>query len=224
LDSLTNLCFDNGAHVCHLFEGVNEQKALVLPFLLEGLRQGEACVYVTGRQSIDDWYLELQAYGIDVQRERQREALTVVSGAEYRRPQGFTSTNKARELLHFINDRLRDFPGVRIAGDVAWEWAPALSADRLCHWEATANLVFEDLDVIVICQYDIGTDSPALIHSALRTHPQVVLRQQLYLNPFYEAPRILENEPHLNHSDADAERVEAMLSQIRSEPDLLLQS
>jgi hypothetical protein len=224
LESPKKLSFDHGAHVCHLFEDSNEQKALVLPFLLEGLRLGESCLYITGRQSIDDWYLELQAYGIDVQRERQREALEVVTGAEYRRPQGFTSTIRARELLEFIDDRLQDFPGVRIAGDVAWEWEPALPADKLCHWEATANLVFEDLEVITICQYDVSADSPALIHSALRTHPQVILRQQIYLNPFYEAPRILENEPHLNHSDADAQSIETMLSVIRAAPNLPLQS
>jgi hypothetical protein len=224
LDFLKNFYFNPGAHVCHLFEDTNEQKAVVLPFLFEGLRQGESCLYITGRQSVDDWYLELQAHGIDVQRERQRNALEVITGAEYRRPEGFTSTIKARELLGFINDRLQDFPSVRIAGDVAWESDPPLPADKLCHWEATANLVFEFLDVVTICQYDISADSPALIHSALRTHPQVILRQQLYLNPFYEAARILENEPHLNHSDADAQRIEGMLSQILSVPDLLLQS
>jgi hypothetical protein len=224
LHTLKRFSFDPGVHVCHLFEDINEQKAVVLPFLFEGLSQGESCLYITGRQSVDDWYLELQAHGIDVQRERQRNALEVITGAEYRKPTGFTSTIKARELLRFINDRLRDFNGVRIAGDVAWEWDPPLPVDKLCHWEATANLVFEFLDVATICQYDIGADSPALIHSALRTHPQVILRQQLYLNPFYEAPRILEHEPHLNHSDADAQRIETMLGRILSTPDLLLQS
>src|SRR5262249_35115705 len=98
-----------------------------------------------------------------------------------------------------------------------WEWDPPLPADKLCHWEATANLVFEGLAVRAICQYDLGTDSPQVIHSALRTHPQVILGRKLYSNPFYEAPRILENEPYLNHSDVDAPRLASLLSQIRSE-------
>jgi hypothetical protein len=178
------LTFDRGAHVCHLFEGVSEQKAVVMPFLLEGLRQGEACLYITGRQPIDDWYLEFEASGIDVERERGRKALEVITGAEYRRTSGFTSTIKARELLAFIEDRLREFRGVRIAGDVAWEQDPPLPVDKLCHWEATANLLFDDQDVVTICQYDFTVDSPALIHSALRTHRQVILRQHLYENPF----------------------------------------
>jgi hypothetical protein len=208
--------FDRGAHVCHLFEGVDQQKAVVLPFLLQGLRQGEACLFITDRQSVDDWYLDFQASGIDVQRAREGKALSLITGAEFRRPGGFASTIKAREILNFIEDRLRDFPSVRIAFDVAWERDPPLPADKLCHWEAAANLVFDGLEVIAICQYDISADSPALIHSALRTHPQVILRQQLYLNPFYEARRILDNEPHLNQSDADARRIEEMLNQIQS--------
>jgi hypothetical protein len=214
---------NRAAHVCQLYEGINEQKAVVLPFVREGLIRGEACLYVTGRQSVDDWYLEFQSYGIDVQRERLGKALLVMPGLEYRQPEHFSSIVKARELLDFIEDKLADFSGVRIIGDVAWERFPPLPVEQVCHWEATANLVFEDQDVRTICQYDLGSDSPSLIHSALRTHPLVILGQRLYRNPYYEAPRILEDEPYSNHSDADAMRIDTMLKEIRLAPELLMQ-
>jgi hypothetical protein len=38
------------------------------------------------------------------------------------------------------------------------------------------------------------------------------------VNPHYEAPRILENEPNLNQSGADAQAVAAMLKALDSAP------
>jgi two-component system, sensor histidine kinase PdtaS len=225
MDSLakpTAFPLGRGAHVCHLFHGAGHQKSVILPFLLEGLKQGESCLYITGRQSVDDWYFELQASGIDVPQELERKALAIITSAEFGQPRSFNSIIKAAELLHFIEDRLTEFAGVRIAADVAWEWDPPLPPDKLCHWEATANLIFEDQDVRTICEYDLGSHSPAAIHAALRTHPQVVLGGVLYSNPFYEASRILENEPYLNDSDADARLIESMLRHFQFAPDLRL--
>ena len=91
----------------------------------------------------------------------------------------------------------------------------AMPADDVCHWEATANLALEGSPVQTICQYDLVNDSPTLIHSALRTHPQVILGEGIYSNPFDEAESILEKEPFLNHSDGDRARVDGMLRQIR---------
>src|SRR4030095_16734722 len=111
------------------------------------------------------------------------DALIVMPAAEYRRPDRFDSITKARELAGFIEGRLASFPGVSIAGDVAWEWPPSLPVDKLCHWEATANLVFSGQEVRTICQYDLSADSPAVIHTALRTHSQVILRQAYTRTP-----------------------------------------
>jgi len=220
LEISRHLSFHRGAHVCHLFDSLSDQKAIALPFLEEGLRLNEACLYVTGRQPVDDWLFELQAYGVDVKRELNREALEVVPGAEYRKPEGFSSIAKAQELLRFISSRLGAFAGVRIAGDVGWAISPALPSDQVCHWEATGNLVFEGQAVQAICQYDVTVDSPALIHSALRTHPQVIFGRRLYLNPFYEAPFILENEPRFNMSQAAPGQVQDMLMALESAPPL----
>jgi len=205
---------ENPAHVCHLFSSANEQKSVALSFLKEGLERGEATVFVAGRQPVDDWYVELQAFGVDVKRERERNALRVISGAEYRDPKEFNSIVKARELLEFIEDRLEHFEGVRIIGDVAWEWDPPLPDDRVCHWEATADLAFSGLNVRTICQYGLNSDSPPILGAGLRTHQQVLMGQRMCDNPFFEAPQILEKEPALNHSSVDRHQLSNMLRRL----------
>jgi hypothetical protein len=207
---------DCGEHASHFYESSAEQKEVLLPFFRQGLENGEHCLYITSSQSVDDWYFELQAYGIDVQNERRRGALQVIHRNDWRLPGGFNSIMQARRTIHLI-DRMRAGPvSLRIGFDAAWALDPQLPADQLCHWEATANLLYRDQAIRTICQYDLNEQPSAAVHAALRTHPVVIISGFTRPNPFYEAPQILKKEPRLNQSNADVSTVENMLAQLRA--------
>jgi hypothetical protein len=212
-----DLELERGSHIVQIYEGFGEQKQVILPFFREGLRNGEHCLLVANSASYDDWSLEFQAYGIDVNAELEKGALKMVTGAQFRGAGKFNSVIQARETFGMIQDELRAFAGIRIAGDADWDIAPVVSADNVCHWEATANLVFEEEPVRVICQYHRDRYSPEMIHAILRTHRSVVYRGHHYrCNPNFEGARILENEPNLNHSSSDVSTVEEALSRLTS--------
>jgi len=202
-----------GAHVCHFTESNNDVKSVVLPFIRQGLLNNEFCLYVTADESPDSWYFELQAYGVDVMAERQSGALKIIDKSEWRRPnRSLRSLAQARKAFRLVP--WNEFSGARVIYDAAWALNPELSPDELCHWEATATLLYEGLPVRVICQYDLNRHSHKAIDSALRTHPLVLTGDALVANPHCEAERILEFEPILNYSSADAGEVAKMLSQI----------
>jgi len=102
------------------------------------------------------------------------------------------------------------------------DWTAGLSpdAEQLCHWEATFDFLIKETKVRALCLYDLNRLSPPEIHSALRTHPSVRLDDEMYLNAFYEAPRILAHEPKLNGSSANSETVAALLTHLRAAPTL----
>ena len=207
-----------GAHVCQLFETANEQRETTLLFIQEGLRRGEHCLHITSDPSVDGWYNAFQASGVDVVSERLSGALEVLAALDwFLEIPDFSSVTQARRLWRLIDSKLEHFTGVRLTTDMRRAFEN-LSTEELCHWEATANVVLEDSDVRAICQYDLGYNSSAEIHAALRTHPVVLYDGRPIPNPYYEAPAILANEPHLNASDADATTIEAMLSTIRNTP------
>jgi hypothetical protein len=108
--------------------------------------------------------------------------------------------------------------GLRIASDARWALKPELPADQLCHWEATADLIYKGEGIRAICQYNLHEHAPEAIHSALRTHAIVILDGRYYSNPYYEAPLILEREPHLNHSHGDARLIGEMLARLGAGP------
>jgi len=206
---------DLGTHVCHLYRGDDDLKNVTLPFLSNGLRNGECCIYVTDGNAVDDWYDELQAQGIDVPSARDSGALVITSGQAWRAMCHAGSIEMAREVLGLVDQKLGIFPSIRIAGDVSWGAEPAaVTAEMLCHWEATANIVFEGLPARVICQYDLESSDPAYLHAALRTHPIVLYKGRRVRSPHYEAAHILEKEPMLNRSSDDPELVANMLAKL----------
>jgi hypothetical protein len=207
---------DLGTHVCQLYRGEDDLKEVTLPFLRDGLSNGEYCLYVADGISVDEWYRELQEYEVDVLTARETGALAIISSQAWRAMrQGGSSLAMARDILALMDEQLDTYPAVRIAGDVAWGAEPAMAADLVCHWEATANVVFEGLPIRVICQYDIERYEPAFIQAALRTHPVVLYKGRRVRNPHYEAQIILKQEPMLNGCSNDANALHDMLSQLR---------
>jgi hypothetical protein len=211
-----NLSFERGSHSCHFFETLGEQKEVILPFFREGLQSGEACVYITCDQTVDDWCFEFQAYGIDVRDTLESGALEIFKGADFRETGDFNTVVKAREVWTLIRNKLRRFKAVRIAGDASWTLDPPMPIADVCHWEATAGLVYEDVDVRVICQYNLQKQPPAAVHTALRTHKLAILDGVACSSPYYEAARILKHEPHLFDSQADGQAVQEMLRRLRT--------
>lgn len=205
-----------GTHVCHIYSGFHEQRDVVVEFFQDGLRLGEHCLYITSKQTPEEWHLLFEAHGIDVEQVLEKGLLSVIDGAVWRQVGDMNSIVKAREALGLIEGLLAKFPGVRIAGDAAWALNPVLAVDQLCHVEATLNLVYEGWNVRTICQYELEGHSPAAINAALRTHPYAILDGRLIQNNFYEAPEILANEPTLNDPTTTEQIVRGKLDRLRA--------
>jgi len=202
--------------VCHLYEGEDDLKEVTIPFIRDGLRAGDYCLYASDGATSDYWLRELEDQGIDVSSARMAGSLVVIGTKSWRERCYAGSIAMAREVLTLVDSQLDEFPSLRIAGDLGWAADPLVSAEMLCHWEATANLVFQGLPARVICQYDIARCEPAFLHAALRTHPIVLYKGRRVRNPHYEAPLILEQEPKLNGCTNDANAVAAMLARLLS--------
>src|SRR5688572_14458938 len=70
--------FRAGDHVCHpFFERVDHNAALI-PFIREGLLRGERCVFAGAPSLLARTEDDLRAAGVDVARERERQALMLI--------------------------------------------------------------------------------------------------------------------------------------------------
>lgn len=202
-------------HICQLYEGALDQKAASLELLKQGLASGQYVFFVSPQGAADDWYFELQAYGVDVAAALREGRLAVSDSSDWYQPEDFNSIRMTRRLWRTLAEPLAKFDAVTLVSDMSWTPASELDADQLCHWEATADLLLDQLNTSVVCQYDLKRHSVAEISGALRTHPLVLLDGRLVDNPFCEARHILENEPHLNQPADDPQTLETQLQKLR---------
>ncbi|HEY3304290.1 MAG TPA: MEDS domain-containing protein [Candidatus Binatia bacterium] len=199
-----------GDHACLIYnDDPAEQMAALVPYIKEGLEEGEQCIYVADDQTIEEVAHALEIGGINVVRESERGALRLWTRREWRQPGELDSASKSLQVRRLIDEGLKaGFKGVRFAVEMTWTLGPDISVDRLKHWEATINTLFvPGVPGRIVCQYSRSRLSAAVIEAGLRTHPIAIL-DDLCVNLFYEAPLLLE-------SKSETEKLDWMISQLK---------
>jgi len=201
-----------GEHLCLLHDSEEERLAAVIPFLRRGLESKERCLYIACEGEADATLDGLSASGIDVEFERAREALVVSTVRDTYLRDGKFDPDQMVDLLRFEAERARHdgFAGLRVTGEMAWALGKHEGCERLVEYEAMATDVLKECGAIGLCQYDRQLFPSSLQREALRTHPVVVLGEQVCPNAFYEPPRFV-----LGGADA-VDRVDWMLGQLRT--------
>jgi hypothetical protein len=195
-------------HFCSFHRSGREQRALAVPFLDQGLSRGERCIVFS--DEIEKW--GGQGRSRTALETGQEDAVSVWSSEAWRPSGPLNSLQMARHVWQLIEEALREHPACRFVVDMRWTGSEAAAA--FCHLEATLDLLYTpDVPARVLCQFDHGRLPVAILHAALRTHPAVRAGERLVPNLYYEAPAILENEPHLNECSTDGKLVHGLLSQ-----------
>ena len=203
----------NNLHSCILFDGAEKSTQALLPFVREGIAQGERCILLIEGSRFGLWKAAIEEDGIDVHANIEAGNLSFRSNANWLPPGEFNSIRMARQVWEAIERSTERHPGVRVVADLSWTLAAGIPSDRVCHWEATLDCLLEGTPAQVVCMYDRLQMPVDSIHAALRTHRTVLLGERLFdNNPNYEAPAILAHEPELNSCSEDPGIMHSMLT------------
>jgi two-component system cell cycle sensor histidine kinase/response regulator CckA len=208
-----------GDHLCLFYDrDPSEQMPALIPFIHDGLANGEQVIYVADDQTVDALVGRLEQSGIHVGKESDRGALKLWTRREWRQAGDLSSARKFLQVSEFIDGASRaGFTGVRFAIEMTWTLGPDISAERLEHWEATLNRIFvPQFPGRIVCQYNRSRLNPDAMLAALHTHPLLILGDHVYPNFFYQAPLILNaNGNAAAGKSAKAARVDWMIEQLR---------
>jgi signal transduction histidine kinase len=210
------LALKQGEHLCLIYEDdPAEQLGALLPFLSQGLRNGEQCVYIADDHTTDELRAALDAYGVDTRVHEASGALQLWTRDEWRQPGELNSILKAEQVQGIIDRALGDgFKGIRFCVEMTWTLGPDIDVRLLRHWEATINDIFTpQTPGRIVCQYSRARLNPDVIQAGLITHPVAVINGDVCSNPFYEGPLILKG----GHSRlaSGPEAVDWMIAQLQ---------
>jgi DNA-binding CsgD family transcriptional regulator len=174
-----------GTHICALYSGPAERDSLLVPFLREGIREGDKCLCL-----IDDAEPALVRDQVqNGDRLRRAEQLDVDRASDAYLQSGRFS---AEHMMSFLSGRLTaaesDFLLLRAAGEMSWVLPQPDGTNDFFVYESVINTIVEDRPAVFMCMYDLQRFGVSMLVDVLKTHRKVVLESMMLENPHYLTP------------------------------------
>jgi signal transduction histidine kinase len=185
---------DVSRHKCLIYDGhPSEQLPVVVPLLIDGLRDNQRCLYLGSPETIEMVDQALGARGVDIDAETRRGALRFSSDRSHLEGGRFEPRAMADMLRALIDEAVSDgFLGLCATGDMMWELGTERNFDRLLEYEALLDQVFRERPLRGICQYHREAIPARALRDALLTHKSLYIGADLNAdNLFYVPPEIL---------------------------------
>jgi signal transduction histidine kinase/ActR/RegA family two-component response regulator len=200
-----------GDHLCLIYDRAAERMAALIPFLKRGLAARERCLYLADDITTDLAEQALASEGIDVDRERERGALVLLTRRDGFLRDGRFDPGAMTDLLRQAEQEALDdgFAGLRVASEMSWCLGHAPGSERFLEYEALLNRFLDGSRSVGLCQYDRSRFTPGVVFDILHTHPFAILGEDVCPNVFYEPPEMV-----LGPTTVD-ERVDWMIAQLR---------
>lgn len=222
-----------GDHLCCLYENEDEHRALLTPYLRQGLERGEKVIYIVDARTAQVVLEYLRDGGVDVTPFMESGQLGILSADESYMREGVFDPDGMISLLKVETEQAlaEGYPALRATGEMSWALRGLPGADRLIEYEAKLNRFIPDHRFLAICQYDRRRFPSDVLLDVLATHPVAVVGTELYDNFYYIPPdeflcddragaalsRQLENLAVRKSAERERERLLLHLSEINQQ-------
>ncbi|MGC8874456.1 MAG: MEDS domain-containing protein [Chloroflexia bacterium] len=179
-----------GDHLCCLYETEEEHRAVVTPFLRQGLERREKALCIVDAHTVETIldYLRDDGVAVEPYLASGQLALPTVDGTYIQ--QGRFDPERMIGFLEAETQRAlgEGYAALRVTGEMTGVLRGRPGCDRLIEYEARLNTFFSSHRCLAICQYDRRRFEPALLLDVLVTHPFVVVGTTVHRNLYYIPP------------------------------------
>ncbi|WP_328649073.1 MEDS domain-containing protein [Amycolatopsis sp. NBC_00348] len=182
-----------GQHICAVYVGEEDRDRILLPFLSEGLRAGEKCLFGVHEDEVAG-FVDLLGEDVDDVEARVDSAQLDIraAGDALLSPDDFS----VDRIIAFWDEAVSaamaaGYRFVRLGAEARW-WHPQLPGlTELFRYEAALNDFTSRYPQAILCMYDISRYRENIVLDLLKTHPQVLMCGVLLENPYYSPPATL---------------------------------
>lgn len=177
-------------HLCVIYETLDQQYSVAVPFLKIGLDRGEKCFYVADEDTTASILKAMRAQDVEVDAAIEKGMLTMaVKGQTYMKRGYFDPIEMITYWEGNVSEaKAAGYPAVRFAGEMTWALGGDPGTEKLIEYEAHLNRFLAKYDAVCLCQYDKKRFSTEIILQVLRTHPLVIYGGRVCKNPYYIPP------------------------------------
>lgn len=126
-----------GDHVAFFFKNNEERLAFVIPYIVNGLRNLERCVYIADENTVPEILAGFKEAGIDIDAVTASGALSVLTKHDtYLRHGIFEPERMIADLDRDVRFALQNgFSGLRVTGEMSWALDLPFALSRLREYE-----------------------------------------------------------------------------------------
>lgn len=179
-----------GDHLCSIYETEEEHRAVLTPFLRQGLERREKVLYITDAPTAESILDYLRDNGIDVEPYLASGQLAILTSDHAYTRGGVFDPDAMIALLGAETERAlaEGYAALRVTGEMSWALQDLPGSERLIEYEAKLNEFFPDSKCLAMCQYDRRDFDPQVLLEVLRTHPIAVIGTEVCDNFYYIPP------------------------------------
>ena len=195
-----DLHFTWGDHICTIFENRGQQMSVMVPFMVQGIQEGQRCVWASPEPAAAAFREELMKAGADLPTLEASGQLIIIPAVDYYLHDGVFEPEKTLELAELLyEDSVRSgYTGIRATGDVSWLEGDPVDLELWEGYERTFTERLRGKRVVTVCQYDQRRFSGAYVVAALHTHPIVILGETVCRNPFFVEEEAMAERPQIH--------------------------
>jgi hypothetical protein len=188
--SLCGAVLDRHRHICAFFNSQEEEYRVLLPFIQEGLRQGERAFHIVDARNRQERLRRLTEAGVDLAEAERQGKVEVRVWEEAYLQNGQFDQNAMLALIEEIlqSGKAANHGLTRLWANMEWALEDRPGVDDIVEYETRLNYVLPKYDDAVVCTYDLAKFSAAVVMDILRTHPMVIIGGILQENPFFVPP------------------------------------
>jgi len=177
-------------HLCCLYETEEEHRALLAPYLRQGLELGEKVLYIVDAHTAETVLKYLRDGGVKVEPYLANGQLSILTPGDAYMQDGTFDPDRMIDLLRSETERAlaEGYSALRVTGEMTWALRGLPGAERLIEYEAKLNRFFPGSKCLALCQYDRRRFQPDMLLDVLATHPIAVVGTEIYNNPYYIPP------------------------------------
>ncbi len=183
---------DLGSHMCNIYRNKEEQLSILSLFMSLGIKKNEKCLYIVDDRTKEEIVDAFKREGFNVEEWRKSDQFVFMTKSESYLKNGYFDPHKMIRLLENAqNEALEEgYAGLRLTGEMTWFFSDMPGVERLMEYESKLNEFLPDSKVVALCQYNEKKFSPEILVDVIRTHPYVIIYDDLHWNPYYMPPSL----------------------------------
>lgn len=177
-------------HFSLIYDNRDDQYSVIIPFILEGIKRGDKCIYIYHQSSLEDLINRFSQQGIDIDDSLRSNQLVLLDREKTPLSRkGFRPDSAFKYLVSLSKQsRSSGFNALRLAEEMPIVKSESEDMAELLAYEAVLKKFYQESLASGICQYDRHQFSPDVILNVIKTHPFIIFQRDICANPFYVPP------------------------------------